>query len=278
MCIKLSSLTASLFLFFLLLANSSFAQSINIRRLGGTLVVAVPVQDGLVACSDKRLFNEAAKTFRDDFVKINKVDNNALFVATHTVGFLDKATGKMEFNVFDITARYVSQHSFTTGRPFWDGLKKEIRDQLLQYLSKRKYQDWPATDIANNKLLFNLVFYAVAARSIRSYSISVFYEKAPTPVVYVQDPVSQIVRTPQLTGKGKAVMNYLARNPQLSSDPSILRFDQTYFNAGKTTTADAVNFAKKLFFLANTALPQAEVSATFDCALLSYQNGFQWLD
>jgi hypothetical protein len=241
-------------------------------------VVAVPVSEGLVACSDKRLYNDTTDRFQDDFVKIHKVDNNALFVATNTIGFLDKATGKMEFDVFEITSRYLSQHNFMPGQPFWDGLKREIHDQLLRYLSKTKYQDWPATDIANNRLLFNLVFYAISGNSSRSYSMSVFYEKAPTPVIYIPSVVGEEVKTPKLLGKGKDVMGYLARSPELSRDPSILRFDQSNFSLSKTSVTDAVDFARKLFLLTNTAVPQAEVSATYDCALLSYQKGFQWID
>ena len=208
------------------------------QRLRGTLVVAVPVNEGLVACSDKRLYNDTTGQFQDDFVKIHKVGNDASFVATNTIGFLDKATGKMEFNVFDITSRYVSQHNFVPERAFWDGLKKDIHDQLLRYLSKRKYQDWPATDVANNRLLFNLVFFAISGNSARSYSMSVFYEKAPTPAIYIPNVVGEEVKTPKLLGKGKDVMGYLAKSPELSSDPSILRFDQSVFNIKTTRVLD----------------------------------------
>jgi hypothetical protein len=275
---KLAVLSTNLVFIVLSLCEVSAAQSINVQTLSGTLVVAVPVNDGLVACSDKRLYNDQTGTFTDDFVKIKRVNNNALFVATNTVGFLDKTTGKMEFDVFETTNKYAAQHDFVPGRPFWDGLKKEIRKQLLDYLGKRKYKDWPETDVGNNKLLFNLVFYSITERSIRSYSLSVFYEKAPTPVIYIPDVVSEAVKTPKLSGKGKDIISYLARNPGLAQDPSILRFDQARYDSGKTTTEDAANFAKKLFFLTNTGIPQARVSATYDCALLSYQNGFQWLD
>ncbi|HYJ89806.1 MAG TPA: hypothetical protein VEV84_00730, partial [Pyrinomonadaceae bacterium] len=177
---KLASFAANLVLLAFLLCPSAQAQSANLQPLGGTLVVAVPVAEGLVTCSDKRLYNDTTGTYRDDFVKIHKVGRNALFVATHTTGFLNKATGKMDFDVFEITSRYVSQHNFTADRQFWDGVKKEIHDRLLQDLSKIKYADWPATDTANNKLLFNLIFYAVDSSKVRSYSMSVFYEKAPT--------------------------------------------------------------------------------------------------
>src|SRR5262249_39588098 len=131
---------------------------------------------------------------------------------------------------------------------------------------------------ANNRLLFNLVFYAIVGKTIRSYSMSVFYEKAPTPIIYIPDVVSEEVKTPKLIGKGKDVMNYLARSPSLSRDPSILRFDQYNFDIRTTSIADAVNFSRKLFVLTNSALPQARVSAAYDCALLSYQKGFQWLN
>jgi hypothetical protein len=273
-----TKLAPSVVVALLLLISSSYAQDKTFQRVGGTLIVAVPVEEGLVACSDKRLYNETTGTSTDDSVKIHKVGSNALFVATNTTGFLDKTTGKIEFNVFDIIDGYVSQHSLSSGRQFWDGLKKDIRDQLREYLSKREYKDWPSTDTKNNDLLFNLVFYSVEGKGIRSYSMSVFYEKAPTPVINISDVTSEEVNTPKLSGKGKEVMDYIAKDPQLGQDPSILRFDQSYFDAAKTSGADAVDFARRLFLLTNKALPQAEVSATYDCALLSYQTGFQWIN
>ena len=241
-------------------------------------MVAVPVQQGLVVCSDKRLYNETTETYRDDFVKIQKVSSHALFAATHTTGFLDKATGKIEFNVFDITDQFAKQHGLASGKEFWDGLKKEIRDQLLLYLSKRKYEDWPATDTRNNNLLFNLVFYAIDGKNIRSYSMSVFYEKAPTPVIYIPDAVSEIVKTPKLSGKGKDVIAYLSSDPLAARDPLILRFDESHFDVTKTSAADAVEFAERLFVLTNSALPQAQVSAVHDCALISFEKGFEWIN
>ena len=247
-------------------------------RVGGTLVVAVPVQEGLVVCSDKRLYNDTTNTFTDTYVKIHQVNSGALFVATHTTGFLDATTGKMAFDIFDITEKFVSKNDFKPSPAYWDSLKKEIRDQLLAYLSPRKYSDWPATDTANNKLLFNLVFYAVDGKTARSYSMSVFYEKAPTPVIYIPNVSAEEVKTPKLLGKGKDVIALLARNPKLSSDPSFLRFDQYSFAPGKTSVSDAVDFARKLFEITNTSLPQARVGKTYDCALLGYQTGFRWLD
>ncbi|MEP6848408.1 MAG: hypothetical protein ABI999_06100 [Acidobacteriota bacterium] len=245
----------------------------------GTLVVAVPVNDGLVVCADKRLFNDATGTFDDTFIKVRKVNSDTLFVATNTIGFLNRSTGKMEFDAFEITSNYAKKHAFNGGQIFWDGLKAEIKKQMLAYLDKRKYADWPATDAANNRLLFNLVFYSVGSdRRIRSYSVRVFYEKAQTPVVDIPEVIAEEVRTPQLTGKGKSVMAYLSLHPELVHDPAIGRFDESIFDVKKTTPLDAVNFASKLFLLTNSALPGAEVSSTHDCAMLGYQSGFQWID
>ena len=81
-----------------------------------------------------------------------------------------------------------------------------------------------------------------------------------------------------LLGKGKDVMVLFAKKPELARDPSILKFDQSYFNVERTSPRDAVIFASKLFSLTNANLPQARVSATHDCALLSSQNGFHWID
>jgi hypothetical protein len=255
----------------------SLAQTGTSDPLGGTLVIAVPTQTGLVVCSDKRLYNETTGAYRDDFVKIKQVGRNALFVATHTTGFLNPATGKMDIDVYEITSKYISSAGFSPNRTFWDGLKKEIRDQLLQYFSKREYSTWPATDTANNDLLFNLVFYTVEGEKVRSYSMRVLYEKAPTPVIFIPDVSSEEVRTPKLSGKGRDVMTYLARNPSVGREPAILKFDQSYFNVGKTTVSDAVEFARRLFTLTNSALPQAQVSSSYDCAMLSYGAGFQWI-
>jgi len=249
----------------------------NSQPLRGTLVVAVPVKEGLVVCSDKRLFNTQAGSFTDTFVKIRKVNNSALFVATHTVGFFDARTGKMEFDAFEITTKYVANHDLETGKPFWEGLKKEITAQLRGYLAKRKFAEWPESDAANNDLLFNLLFYSVKENRARSQSLKVFYKKARTPVIFVADPIGEEIKTPKLGGKGKDLLNYLALNPSVAQDPLITRFDQTNFSVQTTSARDAASFAQKLFALTSTALPQARVSSTFDCALLDYQSGFRWL-
>ena len=267
----------SLICLFLITCGLAAAQRSSSQPLHGTLVVAVPVREGLVACSDKRLFNSDAGTYTDTFVKIRKASANALFVATNIVGFYDQHTKTMAFNATDITANYVAKHNITDGRPFWDGLKKEIGDQLRRYLAERKFADWPESEKENGNLLFNLVFYTVAPNNIRSYTIKVYYEKAETPVIYVSDPVGEQVRTPKLSGKGRELMRYLPGDPTLANDPAILRFDESRFNAQQTSVADAVDFARKLFAFTNAVVPQAQVSATYDCSLLSYQNGFEWL-
>ena len=270
------SITIAIFL--MAVASVAAAQSNRVSKLGGTLVVAVPVQQGLVVCSDKRLYNETTDTFRDNYVKIHKVNDKALFVATHTTGFLNDKTGKMAFDIFDVTQNYVSRHEFNPSTEYWNGLRNEIRIKLLSYLSRLSFGELPETDIANNRLLFNLVFFAVDGQTDRSYSMSVFYEKAKTPIVDVAGVISEIVRTPKLLGKGKDVIDLFARDTSLASDPSILKFDQTHFNVGRTSTGDAVSFANRLFTLTNAELPQAEVSAIHDCALLSNAGNFSWID
>jgi len=250
----------------------------NTSKIGGTLVVAVPVDIGLVVCSDKMLYNETTKASREDFVKIHKVNDRTLFVATHTTGFLNRATGKMEFDIFDLTQAFVTKHAFRPDREYWNSLRNEIRNNLSAYLSKQRYADLPATDVSNDRLLFNLVFFGIDAGVAKSYSISVFYEKARTPVIDVADVVTESVRTPKLLGKGKDVMALFARDPLLASDPSILKFDQSYFNARHTSAKDAVTFASRLFTLANDRLSQARVSAVHDCALLDYRGTFTWID
>ena len=262
---------------FILLLTSGPLLGQKLQPLGGTLVVAVPVKEGLVVCSDKRLFNNDARTFNDTFVKIRKINSSSLFVATHTVGFFDSRSGTMEFDAFEITTRYVEKHDLGAGKPFWDGLKKEIADQLRAYLANRKYAEWPESDKKNSNLLFNLLFYSIKENRSLGHSVKVFYEKARTPVIYVSDPVTEEIKSPKLGGKGKELLDYLARNPSIAQEPLITRFGQVNFNVQETAATDAVSFARKLFALTSTALPEARVSSTFDCALLGYQGGFQWL-
>jgi hypothetical protein len=251
------------------------AADLNLR---GTLVVAVPVNEGLVVCSDKRLYNHDSGTFTDKYIKVRKAGDNALFVATHTVGFYDERSKSMAFNAFEITEKYVANNDLNKGKPFWDGLKKEITTQLRAYFAKRSFAEWPESDRANNNLLFNLVFYSVRDNKAWSHSLKVFYEKARTPVVFIPDPVREQVRTPKLAGKGREVMAFLARNSAAAADPLIQRFDETRFDALNTTPAGAVEFAGKLFQLTSTGVPQAHVSPTFDCALLDHKSGFRMIN
>lgn len=278
MSAKLSARSISLALVLLFAYSSTATQGQNSQSLSGTLVVAVPVNDGVVVCSDKRVYNRDAGTFADNFVKIRKVSDNALFAATNTFGFWDPKRHKLAFDAFEITTGYAAKNNFVDGPQFWNGLKKEISGRLREYLAKREFAEWPESDKENNDLLFNLVFYSVADDRVRSHTLKVFYEKAATPVIYVADPVREEVKTPKLSGKGTELLNYLARNPELARDPAILRFDSARFDQDLTTKTDAVSFAKTLFRITNTALPQARVSSTFDCASLNSQNGFQWVN
>src|SRR5688500_2832404 len=145
--------SVGLFAVLALLTVLASSRNSSAQSLSGTLVVAVPVNEGLVACSDKRAFNDQTGKFDDTLVKIRKVDKNTLFVVTNTIGFLDRSTWKLEFDVFAITEGYLAKNAFAAEPRFWDGLKTEIRKQLLGYLAKRKFGDWPETDRENNKLL-----------------------------------------------------------------------------------------------------------------------------
>lgn len=245
------------------------------ERHRGTLVVAVPVREGLVVCADKRLYNADAATFTDKAVKIRKIDDTALFVATNTVGFYDGRSRTMAFDAFETAANYAAKNNIGTGKPFWDGLKKEITARLREYFAARKFAEWPESDRENSNLLFNLIVYTVRDNRAFSHSLRVFYEKKPTPVIYIPDPIREQVRTPKLSGKGREVMAYLARNPSVAADPLIQRFDETRFNPQTTTIQNATAFAGKLFQLTSTGVPKANVSPTFDCALLDYSTGFK---
>lgn len=248
------------------------------ERIRGTLVVAVPVQEGLVACADKRLYNVDSDTYRDDGVKIRKVSDNVLFVATNTIGFYDRRKKQIVFDAFELAANYTSRNRFSDSREFWDGLKTEIRNKLLEYVAARNYSELPETDKANNNLLFNLIFYSVAGGRARSHTLQVFYEKKRTPVVSVIGPVSEEVRSPKLSGKGRDLMLYIARHASLASDPAILKFDEARFDVKQISINEAVEFSRKLFRLTSTGVPKAQVSSSFDCALLSYQQGFRWIE
>ena len=257
---------------------STLAPATKEQSLRGTLVVAVPLQEGLVTCADKRLFNVEDGTYSDNNVKIRKVGHNVLFVATNTIGFYDPKNKKTVFDAFEVAANYTSRNGFDDDREFWDGLKTEIRKKLLEYFAARDYSEWPDTDRANNNLLFNLIFYSVDGGRRRSHTLQVFYEKKRTPVISVTGPLSEEIRSPKLTGKGRDLMTYIARNPSLASDPLILKFDEARFNIQQTSINDAVEFSRRLFHLTNTGVPKAQVSSTFDCALLSYQQGFRWIE
>ena len=250
----------------------------NAERVRGTLVVTVPVSSGLVTCADKRLFNVEAGTYTDNNIKIRKVNDRTLFVATSTVGFYDRKNKSMAFDAFAVVEKFAIRTRFEESGAFWDGLKKEIREQLRLYFSTHSYAEWPETDIANNKLLFNLIFYSLTDGRARGHTIQVFYEKKRSPIINVIGPTHEEVRSPRLTGKGKELIAYLARNPALAADPSIEKFDAGRFDIAQTSTSDVVNFSRTLFRIANTGIPSAQISATFDCAELTIQNGFRWIE
>jgi hypothetical protein len=271
--VKVLQLIAVTVLVWLFSAASVAAQT---DPLSGTLVVAIPVDVGLVACADKRLFNGNADTFTDTFVKIRKAGQNAVFAATHTVGFYDRRTKLMAFDAFDVVQDYVEQHPFRNDKDFFDGLKLAILQRMFIYLSGQPYARWPETDTSNRGLLFNLIFYSMNnGRRPYSQTVKVLYEKKRTPVVTVMPPVAELIDSPTLAGKGRDVLKYLNRTPAVASDPALLKFDERTFSVASTKTADAIEFARRLFALTSTAVPDAHVSSTFDCALLDQRTGYR---
>jgi hypothetical protein len=270
---KLLTSAATIVIALILISATAHAQPLH-----GTLVVAVPVEEGLVACADKRLFNVETGTYTDNNVKIRRVEGNVLFTATGTIGFLDNKTGKMAFDAFELTASYTSRNRFVDNQYYWGGLKGEIRSGLRKYFATHDVSEWPTADPANNNLLFSLILYSVDGGRARSHTLRIFYEKKRSPVINIDGPLSETIRFPELSGKGQELMAYLGRDPSLASDPSILKFDERRFDIAKISIDDAVAFARTLFRFANTRVPEAQVSSSFDCALLSYQGGFRWVE
>lgn len=242
-----------------------------------TLVVAVPVDAGLVACADKRLYNIEAATFTDDFVKIRRAGPNAVFAATHTVGFYDRKSKLMAFDAFDLVQDYVDENPYRNDKQFWDGLKAAILQRMFIYLSGQPHASWPETDTANSGLLFNLIFYSMNNGRPYSQTVKVFYEKKKTPVVTVMPPVAELITSPVLAGKGRDVLKVLNGSSSVANDPAVMRFDERVFKISTTRPEDAVEFARKLFELTSTAVPQAHVSSKFDCALLDRTSGYRAL-
>jgi hypothetical protein len=232
----------------------------------------------LVVCADKRLYNNQSATFTDDNVKIRKVNSNAMFVATSTIGFYDPRTRTMAFNAFDVTERFAATHDISQGKVFWDGLKKEINTRLREYFAARTYGAWPPSDRAANNLLFNLIFYTTDRDRAYSYTLRVFYEKAETPIITIPDPIREEVKTTKLAGKGREVMEFISRTPLVSNDPMIVRFGAPQIDRASTSSTDATAFARKLIRLTSTGVPKANVSPASDCAMIGYQSGFRWIN
>ncbi len=258
----------------LIAASYIYAQS---EPMHGTLVVAVPVDTGLVVCADKRLNNAVAGTFSDDNVKVRRAGPDAVFAATHTVGFYDRKSQKLAFDAFKTTQDYVDKVPFRNDKEFWDGLKLAILQQMFIYLSGKPYASWPETDTANRGLLFNLIFYAMNNGKPYSQTVKVLYEKKKTPVVTVMPPFAELITAPKLSGKGRDVLKYLDGSPSTVKDLAISKFDERTFAVSTTHARDAIDFSRKLFVLTSTAVPQAQVSPTFDCALLDRTTGFRML-
>lgn len=261
--------TILLFLTICTIASAAFGQS-----LSGTLVIGVPVKDGLVVCADKRLYNNETRTFTDDFVKIRKAGYFALFAATHTIGFFDRKNQRMGFSAFDTTEQYLETNNFNPTPRFWIGLKKKITSDLRAYFSTQSFADLPSTDTANNALLFNLIFYSLNGGKRYSHTLRVFYKKAQTPVIFTSGPALEEVRSPQLSGKGRDVMKYLAHDSVAANDPAILRFDERIFKPDQMTPEEAEAFSSRLFEISNKYVPLARVSATYDCASIDKTNGY----
>lgn len=249
--------------------------------VGGTMVVAVRFDNGLVICADKRShLDSPGAIYRDDDVKMTIVNQNGGF-ATAGVPIFEREDGVRTFDADRLIRDYFGEQGFNE----LNELAKRVDEGFRAYLLSKHPDARPPTHWDEGRpVLFRAMIFFRNGRAVDLYELELEYINDVTPAVHV---VVQNRSNNRLRAYGTLVLNEIMRGTdQRFAD---LRTDPVFASVLKATWAsqvreeEALGFAKRSIAVTSERISlldrslQSSYGPTSDCAVVRGGSGVQWL-
>ena len=251
--------------------------------VGGTMVVAVRFENGLVVCSDKRTHRDGPGqpkgNYRDDDVKITLVNETGGFV-TAGVPILERVDG---VRVFDAD-QLIGDHFREVGFAQFNQLAQRAEDAFRDYVLSKDPAERPPTQWRGGQpVFFRAIVFFRGPERIDLYDLELRYMNADPPEVHA---TIQNTSRDRLRAYGTLVLKEIMRGTDRRfadlRDDSVLTSVLRAGLASHVTEAQALSFAKKSIAVTSERIGLLDESLvtsfgpTSDCAVARHGKGIEW--
>ena len=261
----------------------------------GSIVVAVPTSQGVVACSDQRRHNYTTGADRDDQVKIHPIGRKALY-AVAGVSRCDECQSSVlgvttSFDIYTVVDSFFRGKETADLEFYWEALKSKIADSLTEAAPGLSVLASTLPRTRDNTLFEMIVIYLDHTGNFKSeiykctyvnqgsgrFSMTVVYGPPANLDLNMAQPI--IIGDRQVYVELKSGTKLEFKYVRQSDD--VKPFLSDYRPRSEVTPNEALAFEYALIdataqggYLVDKNI---HVSKTCNCALLGFKDGFRWI-
>src|SRR5215831_469292 len=261
----------------------------------GSIFVAVPTSQGLVACSDQRRHNYRTGTDRDDQVKIHPIGRNA-FYAVAGVFRCDECTSTVlgvttTYDLYEVVDTFFHGKDTADLDAYWEPLKRKIADSLKEAGPGLNVLAATLPRKQDRTLFEMIVMYIDRAGSLKSELYKCTYVNPGSSdfsLTVVYGPLSNVdlnKAQPIILGDGQVYAELKTGNrlefKYVRQSGVVKPFLSDYRPRSQVNPNQALAFEYALIEATAQGgylvAKDIHVSKTCNCALLGFQGGFRWI-
>lgn len=261
----------------------------ELKAFGGTLIVAVPFQQGLVICADRLGTSGEGET--EDTQKLYQIGPSAAFAATGITTFRDPRNPNIQYDACIIIDNFFSEQVFDSNNKRYTELAIRLTTEFSNFYWRFTNISLPTITVGGIEypFFFRLIFFYLDQNQILDVETTDFIQHPENKqlalgrIPATEDELKGL--TPMVYGDA-AVFNEIMNGSDprfdiVRNDPVIKRFVTGNAPAEQVTEEEALEFAKKLIVISSQMTPlitgrQTTIGEVIDSGILRYGSGFEW--
>jgi hypothetical protein len=261
----------------------------KLNAFGGTLIVAVPCQQGLVICADRLATDlKAGKT--EDTQKLFQIGPSAAVGTTGTSTLRDPGIPDFKFDAHELVTDFFREYEFKFEESLMTKLAERLTDRLNDFYSRFTNLGLAKHYVGGYLFIFRLVFaYIDETQAIKVSTADFLANEATGDLMLGPDHASerQLEGLEPMVFGDRAVFDAIhnqtdTRFDEARNDPILNRFMTGNAPSTEVTEEEALEFGKKLITISSQMAPilsgkKTTIGEEIDCAILRFGSGFEWV-
>ena len=268
----------------IVLALVGFARQGQGLERGGTLILAIPVREGLVLCGDRWITDQTGARVGEE-TKIKPVGERAAFVISGRVGLdLNTNPRTVLFDAHQLTEQFLKDKDVETAD--WEDYATTLRSAFQGALERVPFAQWPESRWGSQSFLQVLIFYIDSQHQLQGVYVRLQYLKQQPPMIDVS--LKRMVRgqfthaLPIPIGNQRVYRELESGHAPAFDDlrrsSIIQRFIKGTLPVDNATSSEAISFARIVISATSTRArllpgPNEPVGPDCDCFVLSKNEG-----